>query len=155
MYTKLATIAVLATAAITLTGVASAEHVASTQRVAIQNTPGDRSFVLTPLSAGTIKPDSGTATACCWTSRFIMRNGQKLEINDPRMTLTGTQGTLVIRKRIEWADLPGGYAISTGTWKIISGTGAYATLSGGGRHAGVQLPNGDFRWRDEGFVAPK
>ena len=49
-------------------------------------------FVLTPLTAGALKRDTGTATFCCWTQRSIMRDGQAIEINDPQMTLTGKRG---------------------------------------------------------------
>ena len=37
----------------------------------------------------------------------------------------------MVRNRIEWVDLPDGWAVFTGTWKVIRGTGAYAGLSGG------------------------
>ena len=67
-----------------------------------------------------------------------MRDGLSIEINDPRLTLTGKQGTLVLRNRIGWIDIPDGWAVFTGTWKIvIRGTGVYAELSGGGRGGGV------------------
>ena len=68
-----------------------------------------------------------------------MRDGQAIDINDPQMTLTGKRGTLVARNRIELVDLPDGWAVFTGTWKVIRGTGDYAGLSGGGRGAGVML----------------
>ena len=66
-----------------------------------------------------------------------MRDGQAIDINDPQMTLTGKRGTLVARNQIGWVDLPDGWAVFTGTWKVIRGTGDYAGLSGGGRGAGV------------------
>ena len=71
-----------------------------------------------------------------------MRDGQSIDINDPLLTLTGKRGTLVARNRVEWIDVPDGYAVFTGTWKVVRGTGDYAGLSGGGRGAGVGLPNG-------------
>ena len=55
------------------------------------------------------------------------------------MTLTGKRGTVVARNRIEWVDIPDGWAAMTGTWKVIRATGDYAGLSGGGRGAGVML----------------
>ena len=58
------------------------------------------------------------------------------------------------RNQIEWVDLPDGWAVFTGTWKVIRGTGDYAGLSGGGRVAGVTLPNGAAKWRREGFLGP-
>ena len=101
------------------------------------------SFVLTPLTPGDIKPDTGTASFCCWTDAHIMRDGQAIDINNPQMTLTGKHGTLVARNQIEFVDLPDGLAVFTGTWKVIRGTGDYAGLSGGGRGAGVELGNGN------------
>ena len=154
MNRKLTAIAALAAAAVTLAAVAAAGPVAAKQRVAIQ-LKGGESFVLTPLTSGAIKPDTGTATFCCWTERSITRDGQSIEINDPQMTLTGKRGTLVARNRIEWVDLPDGWAVFTGTWKVIRGTGAYAGLSGGGRGAGVTLADGDGKSQFEGFLGPK
>ena len=43
----------------------------------------------------------------------------------------------MVRNRIEWIDIPDGWAVFTGTWKVIRGTGDYAGLVGGGRGAGV------------------
>jgi hypothetical protein len=84
-----------------------------------------------------------------------MRDGQAIEVNDPQMTLTGKRGTLVARNRIEWVDLPDGWAVMTGTWKVIRATGDYAGLSGGGRGAGVTPRNGNGKSRFEGFLGPK
>ena len=60
----------------------------------------------------------------------------------------------MVRNRIEFVDLPDGWAVFTGTWKVIRGTGAYAGLSGGGRGAGVMLPNGNMKSQFEGFLSP-
>jgi hypothetical protein len=154
MRRKLTAVAVLAATAVTLAAVAAAGPVALKQRIAIQLTGAKESFVLTPLTAGAVKPDTGVATFCCWTERHIMRDGQAIDINDPQMTLTGKRGTLVARNRIGWVDVPGGLAVFTGTWKVIRGTGDYAGLSGGGRGAGVDLGNGT-KSRFEGFLGPK
>jgi hypothetical protein len=153
MRTQLTAVTALAAAAAILAAVAAAGPTATRQRVAIQVTGS--SFVLTPLTAGAIKSDAGTAAFCCWTQRFTMRNGESIEINDPRMTLTGKQGTLVARNVIGFADLPNSWAVFTGTWKVIRGTGAYAGLAGGGRGAGVSPANGDNRAQFEGYLAPR
>jgi hypothetical protein len=68
-----------------------------------------------------------------------MRHGESIDINNPRMTLTGKLGTLVARNRIGWIEVPDGLLVFTGTWKVVRGTGAYAGLAGGGRGAGVDL----------------
>jgi hypothetical protein len=140
--------------AATLAAVAAAEPVAAKQRVAIQE-KGQASFVLTPLTPGAIKRDTGTASFCCWTERHIMRDGQAIAINDPEITLTLKRGTLVVRNRIGFVDIPDGWAVFTGTWKVIRGTGDYAGLSGGGRRAGVMLPNGSVKSQFQGFLSPK
>ena len=71
-----------------------------------------------------------------------MRAGEDITINNPQMTLTGKRGTLVARNRIEWADLPDAWEVFTGTWTVISGTGDYARLSGGG----LAARSGVARW---------
>ena len=151
---KLTVVAALVAAAATLAVVATAEPIAAKQRVAIQE-KAETSFVLTPLTPGAIKGDAGTASFCCWTERHIVRDGQDIDINDPQMTLTLKRGTLVVRNRIGFVDIPDGWAVFTGTWKVIRGTGAYAGASGGGRRAGVQLPNGSVNSRFEGFLTTK
>ena len=155
MSRKLTAVAVLAATAVTLAAVATAGSVAAKQRIAIQLVGAKESFVLTPLTSGAVKPDAGTATFCCWSSRHVMRDGQAIEVNDPQMTLTGKRGTLVAHNRIEWVDLPDGWAVFTGTWKVIRGTGDYAGLSGGGRGAGITLPNANGKTRFEGFLSPR
>ena len=154
MSRKLTAVAALVATAATLTAVAAAGPVAAKQRIAIQVKSGE-SFVLTPLTSGAVKPDSGTATFCCWTERSTTRDGQAIDVNDPQMTLTGKHGTLVARSRIEWVDLPDGWSIFTGTWKVVRGTGAYAGLSGGGRGAGTSPAGGDGKSQFEGLLGPK
>jgi hypothetical protein len=157
MRTKLTAIAALATLAalaVTLTAVASAGSAKAKQRVAIQD-KGDGSFDLAPLGSGAVKPDTGTVTFCCWTQRTIMRHGESIDINNPRMTLTGKQGTLVARNRIGWREVPDGMSVFTGTWKVIRGTGAYAGLTGGGLGAGVDLGDGTTKAQFEGFLSSK
>ena len=160
MSKKLTAIAALAAAAATLAAVAAAGPVAGKQRLTIQvarcpaSAPGCP-FTLTPLGAGPVKPDSGTFTACCWTQRFITRDGQAIEIDNPHGTFTGKRGTFYVSQQIEWVDIPSGFAISTGTWKVVRGTGAYAGLSGGGLHAGIQMPDGGVKFRDDGFFGSK
>jgi hypothetical protein len=153
MRTKLTAIAALTVAAVTLTAAASAGSPPAKQRVAIRFTA--KGFVLTPLTSGPIKPDSGTVAFCCWTPRAIMRGGEAVDIDNPQMTLTGKQGTLVTRNLIGWIDVPDGYSLFTGTWKVIHATGAYAGLTGGGNGAGVGLPNGSSEAAYVGFLTPK
>lgn len=141
MHIKLAAATALIVAA-TVTGLAIAGRTSTSQRIAITSPHGNSAaFVLTPLTAGPVGRDSGTATACCWTQRFIQRDGQSIELNNPLRTFEGKRGTFVWRASIGWVDLDSGYSVGTGTWKIVRGTGAYAHLEGHGRISIVTGPN--------------
>ena len=157
MRSKLTVVAALVTAAATLAAVAAAGPTSTKQRIAIQvkNGASGTSFVLTPLSPGAIQPDTGTAAFCCWSQRSAVRNGQSIDINNPRMTLTGKQGTLVARNLVEFVDLPDSWAVFTGTWTVIRGTGAYAGVAGGGRGAGVSLADGGNKAQFEGYLSAR
>jgi hypothetical protein len=154
MRMKLVALAVLAAAAATVTvaAVATAATVSAPQRIAIVH--HNDSFVLTPLTAGAIKRDTGIEVSCCWTQRFIKRDGVSIEVDDPQLTFTGAHGTFVFRNRIEWGDLPDGWAVFTGSWKFVRGTGAYAGLSGRGRVAGVATSATDGKARLWGVLGP-
>jgi hypothetical protein len=76
----------------------------------------------------------------------VIRNGQKVTIDNGRWTLTGKRGTLTIRERNEWVDVGGDAnndgapdSVAVGTWKVVRGTGQYVKLAGGGRsgHEGL------------------
>jgi hypothetical protein len=149
-------------AAIPLTSVAAAGPDAAKQRVVINmKIYPQKTFVLLPLRAGILKPDTGTISSN-WLSipgRAVMRDGQKVTIYDGAVTtLTGRLGTLTIRDRNEWVDLgrdgngdgeDDGIGITT--WKVVRGTGQYAGIAGKGRggHVGLGSP-----WyaRYEGFL---
>jgi hypothetical protein len=143
-------------AAATLTAVATASPAGSKQRIVITTAEGNGyAFVLTPLSAGPLARDSGTAAACCWTERFIKRGGQSIEIDNPLKTYVGKHGTFTTRLVIEWVDAGHGQIIGTGTWTIVRGTGAYEHVKGNGRLA-VLWPKALASWetsRAEGLVA--
>ena len=71
------------------------------------------------------------------------------------MTVTGKNGALVAKNRMEWLKVSGGYYLFTGTWNVVRGTGTYAGLAGGGRVAGITLPSGETKWRREGVIGPR
>ena len=48
---------------------------------------------------------------------------------------TGKRGKLVLRSQYTWIEAGGPYNVATGTWKVVSGTGQYAHVAGGGRNA--------------------
>ena len=161
MNTKLVALAILTigTVALTSAAVAGPSTNKKMQRVVITATAsGDTDhFVLRPLKPGVVALDSGSRTACCWSRRFIVRDGQKIEINNPLVTFTGKRGTFAYRARIEWLDAGNAYAVGTGTWKLVQGTGAYKHFKGHGRIAlSLAPPPGDeFSWQVEGYLGPR
>jgi hypothetical protein len=157
--TLIAAVALVAIGASLAAAAAGGTH-STAQRVRIEVSGSSSvTFVLTPTSKGKIRRDTGPLAFCCWRSWNVTRAGAKLEVTNPRLTLTGAHGTLNIRQRIEWVQLPDGYSMWTGTWKVVDGTGAYAGLSGHGFDAGVwepeTKPDRDIRIRLFGFLEPK
>ena len=133
-------------AAIILTSVAAAGPEATKQRVVINmKIYPQGTFVLLPLQAGALKPDSGTISSN-WTNipeRAVIRDGQRVGIHNGAVTtLTGKLGTLTIRDRNEWVDVGNNDHIGIGTWTVVRGTGQYAGIVGKGRngHAGLGSP---------------
>ena len=145
-------LALVAVAAV-LAAVASARPNSAKQHVVIAHK--GNSFVLTPTSPGAVKSDRGAWAACCWTHRHVVVAGQRLELDNPRLTLTGRNGTLELRNRITFVGLPDKWAIFTGTWKVIGGTGAYSGLSGDGQVFGTATPGGYPRVSQLGFLTSK
>jgi len=135
-------------AAITLASVAAAGPETAKQRVAItmKGLP-QGTFVLTPLKAGALKRDSGTVSVASGDPREVIRDGQKVSIFRTTYAFRGKRGNLTIRERSEWVEVANENApgfdfrpsVAIGTWKVVRGTGKYATIAGGGRsgHAGL------------------
>ena len=156
MSAKLAVLAVLA-AAVTLTSVAAAGPEGAKQRVAITsngvlNATAFGKFVFTPLQAGVLKRDTGTETSS-WSERVVMRDGQRVTVQNYVTTREGKRGSFVVRSRMEYVDAGNGYLAGTNTWKFVRGTGQYAQITGGGRGGDVVHSP---RWSDnyEGFLTP-
>jgi len=156
MRKKLTATVTFAVAAVTVAAVAAAHPVAAKQQIEIdvRGVEG-HSFVLTPLGQGVLKADRGTVSFCCWRHRKVIRDGEAVDVNNPEMTLTGARGTIVTRNEIGWIDVPDGWSLFTGSWRVVSGTGAYAGLSGGGLAAGVFNPADSERTRYKGAVATR
>jgi hypothetical protein len=153
MSTKLIALAVVAASAVTLSAAAAAGPPAKKQRVTITAAKGnDDAFVLKPVATGAISGDSGSVGWCCWSERFVMRNGQRIEINDPVETLVGKHGTLVLRVRIEWVNAGNSYTVGTGTWRVVRGTGAYKGVRGSGRQAALWSADTVLSFRSEGYL---
>jgi hypothetical protein len=157
MTTRPLVLAVLA-AAITVTSVAAASPGAAKQRVVITangvaNPTSSLKFVLSPLSPGALKPDSGTETST-YTSHVVVRDGQRVEIANWVTTCKGKRGNFVLRVRIEHIDAGNGFHIGTGTWTFARGTNAYAGITGGGRVANARIDFGSraLSERRDGFL---
>src|SRR4026209_2699605 len=155
MHTKLAALSVLAVATIVLSGVASAGPAASKQRIAITTAKGNGfSFVLTPLTSGRVTRDPGSASACPWTQRFVTRDGQESEIDNPLKPYAGKQGTFTMRLVINWINAGNAHTTGTAPWRNTAGRGAYKHLEGKGRVT-VSWPGARSSWqssRAEGIV---
>jgi hypothetical protein len=142
-------------AAFMLTSVAAAGPEAAKQRVVItmKNLPNGQ-FVLEPVQTGALERDSGTTAVVFTRVKVMVRDGQRVEIYRLTFTLKGKRGTLTTQERNEWVDTGGPY-VGMGTWKVVSGTGQYAKIAGGGRSAaaGLDRGNGDWYAGQEGLLA--
>jgi hypothetical protein len=153
----IAAAAATAVASAAIAGVATAGSAAAQQEVAFSyanNNPAR--MTLTPLTSGSIVADLGSTSWCCWTRKTVEQDGEQLEVNNPLATFVGKHGSLTWRERIVWVDLPNGYSIATGTWRIVRGTGAYEHLAGQGHLALVTTGTAAFRtvtFRAVGLVA--
>jgi hypothetical protein len=142
-------------AAVTLNSVAAAGPTAAKQRVAITSNgvlsaTASGKFVFTPLQVGALKRDTGTETSQ-WSEHVVMRDGQRVTVQNYVTTRTGKRGSFVVSARMEYVDAGSGYLAGTNTWKVVRGTGQYAQITGGGRGGDVvDRP----RWSDhyEGFL---
>jgi hypothetical protein len=146
-------------AMVTLAAVATASPEAAKQRVEITlgggaNPGSAQKFVLFALSAGPLEPDSGPSSSFVANKRTVTRDGQPAQIVTWVSTQEGKRGSFVVRARIEHIDAGNGFHIGTGTWRFVSGTGAYAGLTGGGRVANAWIGFGSQtvseRW--DGFL---
>ena len=153
MHTKFLALGVLIAAVATVAAVAAAAPASATQRVQIESKGSNtESFTLAPMTSGAIQPDKGKIAYCCWTTRHVVSAGETLDVNNPHVTLTGANGTLKLRNRIVWVDLPDGWSLFTGRWKVVGGTGSYAGLKGDGRVVGSTNPSGYGRTQYFGFL---
>ena len=153
---------VMLAAAVTLSSVAAAGPGAARHRleitatgVGLGNPTSSLKFVLTPLSPGGLKPDSGTETSVVANQRVVTRDGQRAEIVTWVTTCKGKRGSFVLRVRIEHIDAGNGFHIGTGTWRFVRGTRAYAGITGGGRvaNAWIDFGSGALSERRDGFLA--
>jgi hypothetical protein len=157
--TLTAAVALLTVAAI-LVAVAAGGTGSTRHRVTIDITGADPFGF--QLKKGNTLAAGGSATFCCWDSWDVTRAGAKVEVTNPRITLTPDVGRvqaqprLTIRERIEWTPLSDGWSVFKGTWKVVGSSGAYRGSKGHGLVAGTWAPETDpnrmLRLRLTGFL---
>lgn len=130
---------------------------AARQRIAIEErlVSGDSSgtFALIPLTAGSIKADSGTFKGSIEARPTVVVDGQRVTTYSGTETLTGKRGTLRIRSVTRTTDAGGEYVVGDGSWSLTTGgTKAYATLRASGASSGVVTPRKVIFTRHEGYV---
>jgi hypothetical protein len=112
-------------------------------------------FVLTPLSPGSLKPDTGEVIWGQAKEHFIVRDRRRVEIDDVDATLFGRRGTLAVHAKLEWTHSGNGYFVGTGRLTVLHGTRAYAGLVAELSASSSWLPSGPATWRWDGFVYAK
>jgi hypothetical protein len=141
-----------------VTTVAAAKPGTAKQRVAITTQANRTTTVskalLTPLQTGALRSDSGLLVGGSTPSqKFVMRDGQRVEVYRGVATFKGKRGRIVMRFRQEYTEAGNGYHPATGTWKVVRGTGDYEDVTGGGRLGHVWLEwNDHWSSRLEGFL---
>ena len=136
---------------------------AKKQRIAIEiklplSAPKGK-FTLLTLTSGSLDRDTGTTTFTSgprpvFSGRII--GGQRVDRFRGTTTLTSERGTLVLRLQVDFVSAGINYQVGTGIWSVVTGTGPYAGLAGGGRSALVNPASGRFGFaRHEGFVGER
>ena len=103
------------------------------------------------VGPGKLGADRGPMTYAEGIYRRGTQDGQYFELGRGTDTLEGKAGTLVIRREDRLVNVFDRIVI-TGTWNAVSGTGAYAGVKGGGRHASLELASGIFHVQYEGIL---
>ena len=134
---SLSTVCLALAGALAVVGVSGATSTASKQRIANNVTIRPRAapngtFELTALNPGLIARDSGSITSVDPVETHGVRDGQAFT-RFPRTTTTFTGN----REDQYVVSASRGISVDTATWIVIRGTGAYARVTGKGRHASV------------------
>lgn len=99
-----------------------------------------------------LRADSGQVTyRFIFGSEKTAANGQYGASFGGTDTLKGKGGQIVIHSSGRTA-FTGAYEVFSGTWSVVSGTGKYGRLKGGGPFVTVVSPGDRFSFRYEGFV---
>ena len=144
-------------AAVVLAAAGHGSSLAKRQGVVIQITAKDTdpglgtgTFKLI-AGPGTLDADRGTVSYAEGIYRQGIEAGQSFELGRGTDMLTGKAGTLVIRRNDRLVSA-GPYQVVTGPWTVVGGTGVYAGVRGGGRHAAVGRPSGSTYVQYEGVL---
>jgi hypothetical protein len=81
-----------------------------------------------------------------------LRNGMKVLNVAIGHDLRGRHGTFGLPVRFDEMEMQSGVNVQVGIWKIVEGSGAYSSVSGGGRYVALLMPNGGRLVRQEGWV---
>ena len=131
------------------------QRIAIEEKVTATSLAGSGTFTLTPLTSGPITADSGTFMYTGGSQGQVLRSGQTVARYSGVDVLKGKHGTLRIPNTTATVDVGGSYRVGTGAWSISGGTGAYASLRGGGRSAVGGPPQGTVFTRYEGYVSKR
>jgi hypothetical protein len=116
-------------------------------------------FALLTLTPGQLAVDKGSTTFTSGPTPVFMGriiDGQRVDRFRGTTTLTSTRGTLMLRLQQDFVSAGNNYQVATGTWSVVSGTGQYAGLAGGGRIAAVLPAAARFGFAShEGFVSKR
>ncbi len=154
----LATTLLAVVVAATVVAVAAAAPSAARQRVAIDgkvSSPESGTFTFVPLTSAALKKDSGKVISAGNNQPppgVVRSNGQTVWTFGNTASYTGANGTLKVLERLALVAAGRNYNVVTGTWKVISGTGAYEGFRGGGTVAAVQSPSGTVFFHEEGYL---
>jgi hypothetical protein len=154
----LRTVLIATVVSVTLAGVASGGSTATKQRVAIDGkfstSSGTGTFKIIPLTSGALKADSGKFTGTGNIGQPVVRkNGQEVTVIGGTDGYAGAKGTLNVAQRLDSVAAGRDYGVVTGTWVVVTSTGAYAGYKGGGTFSAVQTPSGAVLFfREEGYL---
>jgi hypothetical protein len=132
----------------------SASSTSGRERIMIDESfqAGRQVFVLTPMSPGPLKADSGTASFVGGLRGSGSRDGQEFKRYAGVESFHGKYGTLRVPNAVVSTDAPRGYGVGVGTWTVSGGSGSYAGLRGGGRQSVVGTRSGATFTRYEGYL---
>jgi hypothetical protein len=106
-------------------------------------------------SGGNMSGGAGTFTLRSGTASDRGTDYYSFSTSTGNITLTGKKGEIVVRTRSRPSGLnvdSEGLDIWTGTWSILSGTGAYAGAHGIGAYVGIIGPGHAIALHLEGFL---